>query len=305
MKALIVGLGSAGSYLAEYLVKEGLEVHGTSRKLYSNLKYQIHQCDLNDFSVIFQLIKKIKPYYIFNLASYADVRYSFDSSLSVVQNNVGICLNLLEAIKLSEIDCKIQHCGTSEIYKNNIANKLIDENFPIGPSNLYSISKLTQEQICNYYYQIYNQKIIISRAFSYINPRRSNIFSSAFAKQIVDIECGKKDKLKHGYLGSIRSLCDIRDICHAYWLTITKCNIGEVYNIGSTIPISVAEFLEKLKLKTKKKIKCELDKKLLRHIDISYQVPNIDKFKQTTGWEPKISLDESIDWLLEEYRKAI
>lgn len=302
-KVLITGLGSAGTYLAEYLsLKKGYEVHGTSRKLFYSPNYQVHQCDLNDLGSIFKLLKEIKPDQIYNLASNADVRFSFDCNASF-RNNTQLILNLLESIKLCEIDPIIMHCSTGEIYGNNNTNKPIDENFPINPANLYSISKISQEYICNYYYNLYKFKIIITRAFSYINPRRYNIFSSTFAKQIVEIENNKKTILKHGNLDSIRSLCNIQDICEAYWLAMTQCKVGEAYNIGGTEPISVKEFLNKLILKSKCQIQTEFDNKLSRLIDVTYQIPNITKFQNQTNWKPKYTLDESIEWLLSEYRR--
>jgi GDP-4-dehydro-6-deoxy-D-mannose reductase len=303
-KVLITGMGSTGTYLADYLVQEyGCEVHGTSRKLFNSKNYTIHQCDLNDFHTIYQLLKKIKPDYIFNLASNADVRFSFDS-IALFENNCKICLNLLEAIKLSEIDTIIMQCSSSETYGNIVTNSPITENNIQNPANIYSISKTTQEHLCNYYYNVHKLKIIITRAFCYINPRRKNIFSSSFAKQIVNIENNKQIELLHGNLDSIRTLCNIKDICEAYWLAVTKCNVGEVYNIGSTEPISVKEFLIKIINKAKCNIPARQDNKLLRAIDVTFQIPNINKFQKQTGWSPKISLDDSIEWLLNEYRNG-
>lgn len=301
-KVLIAGLGSVGTYLAEHLANKGYEVHGTSRKLFKNPTYQVHQCDLNDFSTIFRLLKQIQPDYVFNAASNADVRYSFDSCLSLVQNNVSLTLNLFEAIRLAELDPIICHISTSEVLGNNSQSIPMDENFPINPSNLYSISKYTQEQICKYYINIHHSKIILTRAFSYINPRRHNIFTSAFARQIIDIEQGKSNQLAHGNLHSVRSLCDVRDICEAYLLTVLKGHIGEIYHIGSTTPISVGEALDWLISISKVKVSKKLDETLLRRSDVTHQVPDITKFEKCTGWKRRYSLTESFEWLLETYR---
>ena len=75
-------------------------------------------------------------------------------------------------------------------------------------------------------------KIIITRMFTYMNPRRNNLFQSAFAKQIIEIKKGKKKFLQHGNLSSVRTFLDTEDACNAYWLTAKKGIIGEIYNIG-------------------------------------------------------------------------
>ena len=75
--------------------------------------------------------------------------------------------------------------------------------------------------------------------FTYFNPRREDLFSTAFAKQVVSIEKGKQEILRHGNLDSVRTMVDVRDAMRAYWLTVVYCNEGDVYNIGGSKTISV------------------------------------------------------------------
>ena len=82
------------------------------------------------------------------------------------------------------------------------------------------------------YYKNFGLNIIRTRMFTYINPLREDLFATSFAKQIVEIELGRRRILKHGNLKSIRTIVDIRDAMNAYWLAIKKCKSGEVYNIG-------------------------------------------------------------------------
>src|SRR3989344_7225735 len=115
-KALITGIsGSGGSYLAEYIVQNHpeVEVHGISRwhatSVNKNLenfagKIKIHECDLNDFSATFSVLREVKPDVIFNLAAHANVRASFVNPLAVMENNNRSCANLLEAVRLVKID---------------------------------------------------------------------------------------------------------------------------------------------------------------------------------------------------------
>ena len=141
--------------------------------------------------------------------------------------------------------------------------------------------------------------------FSYTNARRYNLFQTAFANQIVKIERGKLNYLKHGNLNSIRTFVDIEDAMDAYWLAATKGKIGEIYNIGGNTIISVKKFLKKLIKLSKCKIECSLDKSLLRRQDVTLQIPDVRKFNKDTGWKPKINFHDSVKKLLNECRKKI
>lgn len=313
-KALITGItGSGGSYLAEYLIKNtGWEIHGvsrwhstSSRRNIQNIEKElfIHECDLTDFSATFRTLRQVCPNYIFHLAAHANVHVSFSNPIAVFQNNVNSTLNLFEAIRLAEIDTKVILISTSELYGIVTKEEIpIKESQPLNPVNIYAVSKLAQEKIGHSYFSSYKLPVVILRTFAYINPRRPDIFSSIFAKQVVDIEKGKRRKVVHGNLDSIRTLVDVRDIAEAYYEASQKCESGTPYNVGGNLIISVGEFLQLLKDKAKKEIISELDHKLLRPVDVTLQVPNTTLFEKTTGWSPKISLEDSVEFLLDFYR---
>ena len=124
-------------------------------------------------------------------------------------------------------------------------------------SNPYSSSKAFQDIVSQVYRRSFGLDIIITRAFSYTNARRTNLFQTAFAKQIINIERGAKNILSHGNLKSIRCILDVDDIMEAYWLTAKKGVIGEIYNIGGTNNIGWKVFKRLYKL-SKLKIKCKL-----------------------------------------------
>ena len=155
------------------------------------------------------------------------------------------------------------------------------------------------------YYLSYDIPVVLTRSFTYINPRRPDIFSSAFARQVVEIERGKRDKLVYGNLDSVRSIIDVRDIVEAYWICVNKCNYGDEYNIGAAHSITVGQFLEVLLSKSKVKIECQQDTTLLRPVDVTLQIPDVSKFETKTGWKPKYSLEDSIEFLLNYYRQII
>lgn len=316
MNILITGItGSGGSYLAEYIINNHPEykVHGAHRwhstGTLNNInhikdKIIIHECDLLDFSSIVRMLMMVQPVKIFHLAAFANVRKCFDTPLSVINNNMMGTANLLEAIRNICPEAVIQMCSTSEVYGNPLTFPMTEEH-PLKPVNPYSASKLAQESLAYAYYKSWGLRVVITRMFAYINPRRSDLFATAFAHQIVQIEKGKQDVLKHGNLDSIRTLIDARDAMETYWMASEKCEYGTPYNIGGKDTLSVGDFLNILINKSKVRINTKKDENLLRPIDVTKQVPNTDKFDNLTGWKPRYTLDQSTEWLLSECRKEI
>ena len=310
---LITGIaGSAGSYLAEYILKKDkkIKICGTYRsrgylnyikKNYKEIK--LLKVDLNNFSKIKKILKKIKPNVIFHLASSADVRKSFSQPIKFTQNNNSITINLLESVRQLKLKSLIVVCGSSEVYGNVSKKDIpIKENLIMKPASPYAVSKAFQDLISQVYFHSFNLNIIITRMFSYTNSRRTNLFQSSFANQIAKIEKGKLKRLKHGNLNSIRTIVDVEDAMAAYWMVAKKGKIGEIYNIGGNKTISVKQYLNELIKLSNRKINIILDKKLIRPKDVTLQIPNINKFTNHTKWSPKIKFKESLKKLLEDFR---
>ena len=156
-RVLITGIsGSGGSYLAEQILKRlpEISVYGISRwhstTTNNNLrniknKVNLYECDLCDLSSVIRTINTVKPDLIFNLASHANVRACFDTPVSVVQNNILSTLNLLEAIRITEIKPLLIHCSTSEVYgqvdKNQIPIKRVVR---LTYKSIFSLKMLTR-----------------------------------------------------------------------------------------------------------------------------------------------------------------
>ena len=311
-KCLITGItGSGGSYLAEHILSKDskIKIFGIYRSpgkknLLKNTRIKLFKGDLCNFDKTQKIIKKINPDLIFHLASTANVRESFDLPKKTIENNNTITLNLLEIIRINKISPLIIICSTSEVYgKASKKDIPIKETKNICPVNPYSVSKAFQDMLSQIYFKSYGLKIIITRMFSYINARKNYLFQTAFANQIVDIERGKKKILTHGNLNSVRNIIDINDAMEAYWLTAKRGRIGEIYNISGKKVISVGNYLKELKKLSNVKIKCKIDKRLLRPVDVTLQIADTRKFIRDTHWSPKISFKESIKNLIEECRK--
>jgi len=317
-KILITGIsGSGGSYLAEYIVNNHpeIEVHGalrwhstTSTNNLSEVKDKIylHETDLTDFSSTLNTLNKVKPDGIFHVASFANVHASFVTPLAVLNNNIMGTANLFEAVKFLEIDPIIQLCSTSEVYgKVDPKNVPINEECPINAVNPYSVSKVTQDLLGQTYFSAYGMKIVRTRMFAYLNPRRRDLFATSFALQVARIELGKQKILKHGNLDSTRTLIDVRDAMQSYWYALVHGKPGEIYNIGGNTVIKVGEFLDLLKKYAKCEIPSETDPSLLRPVDITLQIPDTTKFEKTTNWQPKYSFEDSVQYLLDHCRKQV
>lgn len=308
--------GSGGSYLIEHILKENskIKIFGLYRSIgYKKIlqKYKrvnLIKVDLNNKDKLKKILKKTKPELIYHFASDPDVQKSFKKPYDIIRNNNLITLNLLENIRELKIKPLIIICSTSEVYGNAKKKDVpLNENSKFYPANPYAVSKSFQDLLSQVYYKVYGLNIIITRMFTYMNPRRDNLFQSAFAKQIIEIKKGKKKTLKHGNLDSVRTYLDTEDACSAYWHAATKGVIGEIYNISGDKVISVKKFLEKLIYfaNLNFKIKLSINPKLVRKTDVSYQIADNSKFKKHTKWSPKVKFDVSLKKILKYYEKKI
>ena len=314
-RVLITGIsGSGGSYLAEYIIDNHpeVEVHGISRwhstTTTDNLsairdKVTVHEADLMDFGSVLATLQDVKPDAIFHLAAHANVRASFITPNAVLSNNIIGTSNLFEAVRLARLDPIIQLCSTSEVYGQVDPKYVpIKEDTPIRPASPYAVSKVAQDLLGWTYFVSYGMRIIRTRMFAYLNPRRTDLFATSFAKQVAWIERGIGTELVHGNLDSVRTLIDVRDAMRAYWEAIVHCKPGEVYNIGGSTTVTVGQFLEHLIALSDVPIATRCDPHLLRPADVTLQIPSVDKFVGETGWQPRYTFEESVAYLLDYWR---
>lgn len=318
MRVLITGItGMVGSHLADYILAEhpGVEVHGMLRwrSPLDNIqhlqgKVSLHYGDLRDLMSLAAIMKTVKPERIFHLAAQSYVPSSFTAPADTLTTNVVGTNNLLDAVRLAGIDPLIHICSSSEVYGQVLENEVpIRETNPLRPASPYAVSKVGEDMVAMQYFLSYGLKTIRSRMFTHTGPRRGAVFAeSSFARQIAEIEGGlRPNPVMVGNLDSVRTLSDVRDAVRAYWLLLDKGTPGEVYNIGGEKVFTVGQILETLKSMARTPIHHEVDPARLRPSDVTLQIPDIGKFRQATGWSPRISPEQTLGDLLDYHRARL
>lgn len=318
MKVLITGItGFAGCYLAEYLLSTGkYNVSGTYLlpESLGNVrtikdKLNLIKADLSQEKIVSNIIKDVSPSVIFHLAALASPAGSFNNPTETLTNNISLQINVLEAVrKHNLLDTKILVVSSADIYGRVAKEDLpIDEQTPLMPTSPYSVSKIAQDFLGLSYFLSYKLKIVRVRPFNHIGPKQSPQFVvSSFAKQIAEIEKGKRDSTLHvGNLDTKRDFINVKDIARAYVLATEKGKYGEVYNIGSGKSYKIFDILNMLVSMSQKKIKIEKDESLFRPSDNQELVCDTRKFQKLTGWKPKISIEETLKDTLDYWRNII
>jgi len=156
------------------------------------------------------------------------------------------------------------------------------------------------------YFLSWGLRTIRTRAFTHCGPGRGEVFAmSSFAKQIAEIENGREPIIRVGNLDSMRTLCDVRDMVKAYWLLVTKCPPGAVYNIGGAEHMTIGKALNMLLSMTTHKVTIEIDPKRMRPSDVTMQIPDISKFVSKTDWQPEFTAERTLRDMLFWWRKKL
>lgn len=316
MRILITGVsGFVGSHLAEYCLGKGVEIFGAIRwrsrtENINHIKDSIKllDCDIRDASSVMKTIENSRPDYIFHLAAQSFVPTSWHAPAETLMTNIIGELNVFEAVRELGLDSRIQIAGSSEEYGKVLGNELpIKETNPLRPLSPYGVSKVAQDTLGYQYHESYGMKIVITRAFNHEGPRRGDVFvTSNFAKQIAEIEKGIKDAvIEVGNLEAKRDFTDVRDTVKAYWLSLEKGIPGEVYNICSGQTIKIKDMLDMLLSLSSVKVEVKQDPARMRPSDVPILLGDCTKFREATGWEPKIPFEKTLEDLLNYWRERL
>lgn len=312
MKALVTGIsGFVGSHMAEFLLNNNVEVTGTIRQR-SRMDHIRHikdvrlvECELRDPFSVETLIGEIKPDLIFHLAAQSFVPTSWNSPIDTIHNNVAGQVNIMEALRRFDLSSKMQVACSSEEYGHVEPDEVpIRETNPLRPLSPYAVSKVAQDYLGYQYYKSYGLPIVVTRTFNHTGPRRGeNFVTSNFAKQIAEIEKGRKPPVIYvGNLTAKRDFTDVRDVVRAYWLALEKGKPGETYNIASGTCYTVQEVLDLLLSYSNVSISIQEDPARLRPSDVEILLGDATKFSSETGWKPEIPFEKTMRDLLQYWR---
>lgn len=312
MRVLITGInGFVGGYLAEHLLASGKwEIWGLARhpaRLPAAINGRVHHivADLNDQDQALSAIESARPEVIFHLAAQSNVPRSFEDPAGTLETNILAQVYLFQALLRLHLDALVLIAGSNEIYGQVRPDELpVNETTPLRPVNPYAVSKAAQDLLAYQYHISHRLRTIRLRAFNHIGPRQTEQFAaSAFAAQIARIEAGlQSPSLRVGNLAAERDFTDVRDIARAYELAALNGQAGAAYNIGSGRAVSIRWLLDTLLTFCERDIDIELDPSRMRPADVPRVVCDSSRFRQDTGWEPSIPLEQTLYDLLEYWR---
>lgn len=318
-RVLITGItGFVGSHLTDHLLENTkYKIFGLKRVNSSilNIRHILEKITLVDGDLIDQtslanVLRISQPDYIYHLGALSWVTPSWNMPAAYMQVNALGTINLFEALRITGHKPKILVSCTPEEYgdvsKENIP---ITEDTILAPVNLYASSKAAQEAVCQAYQASYNFKIIRTRAFNHEGPRRGSLGAlSSFAYQIARIEKGLQHPVVEvGNLRAKRNFTDVRDMAEAYRLAMEKGVPGQLYLIGSDQIYTIKECLEMLieLSPMKKKIKIKVSLERVRPTELKILIGKFDKFEKLTNWKPKITFNQTLESILDYWRKYI
>ena len=254
-KALITGVtGQDGSFLSEFLLGKGYEVHGTIRRssvdfreriahLEGNPNFHLHYADLGDSLSLIQVIGKVRPDEIYNLAAQSHVQVSFDSPEFTANVDATGVLRMLEAVRLCGLTntCHIYQASTSELY-GKVEEVPQNENTPFHPYSPYAVAKLYAHWIVKEYREAYNMFCCSGILFNHESERRGETFvTRKITLAAARIAQGKQKKLYLGNLSSLRDWGYAKDYVECMWLMLQN-DKPEDFVIATGVQHSVRDF---------------------------------------------------------------
>lgn len=320
-KALITGInGQDGSYLAEFLLDKGYEVHGTLKRnsisenqtarltddIYARVK--LHYADVTDLSSLIRVVQEIMPDEIYNLAAQSHVRISFDQPVYTAHATGLSTLNLLEAVRMIKPDSRIYQASSSEMFGNSIDKDGYQrETTQMNPVSPYGCAKVFSYNISRNYRNSYNMYVSNGILFNHESPRRgTNFVTNKVCKEAVKIKLGLSNELRLGNLGATRDWGHAKDYVRAMWEILQLDKPGD-FVCATGVSHSVRDLCEytfsKLGLNWQDWVKT--DEKFLRPEELHDLKGDPSKLVRATGWSHDYTfetmLDEMIQYWLDQY----
>lgn len=304
-RALITGItGQDGSYLAEFLLGKGYEVHGIIRRastfntgrldpIYEDphsgqARLSLHYGDLSDASALARLVARIQPEEVYNLAAQSHVRVSFDSPEYTSDITATGTVRLLEAIRETGIKPRFYQASSSEMY-GKVQDVPQRETTPFYPRSPYGCAKVFAYWVTVNYRESYGMHASNGILFNHESPRRGETFvTRKITRALANIKAGLQSKLYLGNLDAKRDWGFAKEYVEAMWLMLQQSEPDD-YVIATGETHSVKEFLEvafsHAGLDWSKHV--EIDPRYYRPAEVDLLIGDSSKAKRKLGWEPK------------------
>lgn len=314
MKALITGItGQDGSYLTEFLLDKGYEVHGIVRRVaiedperrlwrirHLLDKIVLHSASLESYASILKVVDKVSPDECYHLAAQSFVSYSFEDEFSTLATNVNGTHYVLAALRDRAPHCRLYFAGSSEMF-GNAKESPQNENTAFYPRSSYGISKLAGFHLTRNYREVYNLFALSGILFNHESPRRGFEFiTRKVTNGVAKISLGLQKELRVGNLEARRDWGYSADYVKAMWLMLQQ-NTPEDYVIATGKTHSVKDLVELafgyVGLNWKDFV--FVDEKLHRPAEVHELKGDFSKAKRRLGWQPTMSFEDLIKTMLE------
>jgi GDPmannose 4,6-dehydratase len=316
-KALITGInGQDGSYLAEFLLDKGYEVHGTLKRnsisenqtarltddTYTSVK--LHYADVTDLSSLIRVVQEIMPDEIYNLAAQSHVRISFDQPVYTAQATGLSMLNLLEVVRLIKPDARVYQASSSEMFGNSIDQDGYQrETTQMTPVSPYGCAKVFAYNISRNYRNSYGMYVSNGILFNHESPRRgTNFVTNKVCKEAVKIKLGLSNELRLGNLDATRDWGHAKDYVRAMWEILQLDEPGD-FVCATGVSHSVKDLCEyafsKLDLNWQDWVKT--DEKFLRPEELHDLKGDPSKLVRATGWSHDYTFETMLDEMIQHW----
>ncbi|MEM6459005.1 MAG: GDP-mannose 4,6-dehydratase [Planctomycetota bacterium] len=321
-RALITGItGQDGSYLAEFLLEKGYDVHGIIRRastfntdridhLYTDPhedgpRLSLHYADLTDANSLFKIVRAVKPTEVYNLGAQSHVRVSFDQPIYTAEATGAGTIHLLEAIRQFEDESAYQiryyQASTSEMFGGMPETAPQSEATPFHPRSPYGVAKLYGHWITINYRESYNMHASCGILFNHESPRRGETFvTRKITRAVGRIKHGLQDKLFMGNLDAKRDWGFAGDYVEQMWLMLQQ-DTPDDYVVATGETHTVREFCEKAfgRVDLDYRDHVEIDARYYRPAEVDLLWGDPSKAKRQLGWEPKVTFDGLVDMMVD------
>jgi GDP-4-dehydro-6-deoxy-D-mannose reductase len=317
-RVFITGLdGFVASHLVDYILANHSEweIYGSLRRMADkkNIAHVLDrvetvEMDVTDGHGVRRAIHRALPDKVFHLAGQTFVPTSWVSPAMTLETNAIGTVHLLEAIHQEAPDAFVQVAGSSEEYGYVLEKECpIQETQPLRPLSPYGVSKVAEDLLGQQYAKSYGLNIVVTRSFNMTGPRRGEEFAdSNFAKQIAEMEKGKRKAVKHGDLSSVRDFTDVRDSVRAYWALSERRWRGDVFNVCSGKGHSMNDVLYRLlDISSVENAHLVSDPQRLRPSDVPFLIGSNAKIRRAVGWKREIEHSRSLQDLLDHWRGRV